>query len=167
MLSFLLILVFISIVSADTQYNCPSSDAKQHAGCKFHVTFENSCDDVKEEMRKRIAGQYDQWHDPHNNGTYTELAEYKGSLETSRLTGDKKYTDLINFSFEWNSDSVGCVVYGCSQSQVFSIGDAGTNYCNIFSLYCNDDKCQPFTKLKYSNEVIDKCTQADPNVCLP
>ena len=42
-------------------------------------------------MRKRIAGQYDQWHDPHNNGTYTELAEYKGSLETSRLTGDKKY----------------------------------------------------------------------------
>ena len=53
MLSFLLILVFISIVSADTQYNCPSSDAKQHAGCKFHVTFENSCDDVKEEIKTR------------------------------------------------------------------------------------------------------------------
>ena len=173
MLSLLLILAFISVLTAselkkalkDDEYICPGSDSKAHASCKVHIKFEESCKVVQDEMSNRIAGQYDKWHDPHNNGTYTQLSKQNYLLEASRLTGDKKYTDLINYQFI-EALSGGCDVYGCSESQVFSIGDAGTNFCNIFSLYCSDDKCQPFTKLTYS-ESVGKCTQADPALCLP
>jgi hypothetical protein len=50
---------------------CPTSDSSVHAGCQEEIVFSNSCDEVRQEISGRIAGQYNQWHDPHNNGTYT------------------------------------------------------------------------------------------------
>ena len=48
------------------------------------------------------------WTDPHNNGTYTLIGETADLFELSRLTGDGKYTDLINFAF--GSSGSGCSV---------------------------------------------------------
>lgn len=44
------------------------------------------------------------WSDPHNNGTYTLLANSNpggapATWQMQRVTGDQKYTDLINFVF--------------------------------------------------------------------
>jgi len=38
-----------------------------------------------------------------------------------RVTGDKKYTDKINFAFA--DAGSGCSISGCSESQVTSIAD--------------------------------------------
>ena len=81
------------------------------------------------------------------------------------MTGDGKYTDLINYAF-YSYGETSCQVWGCSVSQVFSIGDYGTNYCNIHDLYCDEPGCNPFYKLFY-DEKIDKCTQADQDICTP
>lgn len=129
--------------STQDSYDCPTSPALSYASCKVTASADKDCDAVRYEMLARVNGQYATWHDPHNNGTYTLLSNSSPSkLELKRLTGDKKYTDKINFVFEPNAD-FGCTVRGCSRSQVFSIGDFSTNYCNMFSLYCSSkDGCK-------------------------
>mmetsp|Transcript_3810 Transcript_3810/g.5959 ORF Transcript_3810/g.5959 Transcript_3810/m.5959 type:complete len:166 (+) Transcript_3810:34-531(+) len=160
-----IVLVFIGvIVSTVCAMDCPSSDAAVHAGCEMTTTFgSNSCSDVKTEVLQRINGQYDKWHDPHNNGTYSTKNTMSDSVfDIERLTGDGKYTDKIRFTFE--DTSSGCSLSACSQSQVFSIGDFSTNYCNSHDLYCSDEGCAPFSQLKYT-ESFGKCTSHD-DVCL-
>lgn len=143
--------------------NCPKSQSWQHAGCETMISFQSSCSAVRDEITARVGGQYESWYDPHNNGTYTFVSKNDPALfQLSRLTGDKKYTDLINFSFE--DAGSGCNVSACSESQSFSVGDYGTNYCNIFDLYCSDAKCKPFSALKYS-EKVGKCTEVSPSKC--
>ena len=61
---------------------------------------------------------------------------------------------------------MGCSVSACSESQVFSIGDYGTNFCNIHDLYCSDAACKPITQLAYT-EVAGKCTEQSPAACTP
>ena len=147
---------FSPIFVKDIGYQCPSSPALMHAGCQVMIAFENSCDSVTAEIKARINGEGG-WEDPHNNGTYAIIKESSSLLEVSRLTGDGKYTDLINYSFEKQGDSA-CSVAACSESQVYSIGDAGTNFCNIPDLYCQESGCNPINSLKYT-ESVGKCTQ--------
>lgn len=156
--------LILAAATAATAMNCPKSDAIQHAGCQVTVSFTDSCADVQKEITTRINGQYDAWHDPHNNGTYTLTDTTATELSASRLTGDQKYTDKLLFTFIEGADGAGCKVEACSESQVFSIGDFSTNYCNLHSLYCADEGCRPFTTLTYT-EAVGKCT-ASGDECL-
>jgi len=134
-----------------------------HASCELTVDFSNSCGDVQTEMKARINGQYNEWHDPHNNGTYAITSSSGNELATSRLTGDKKYTDLQLFTFTSNAQN-GCTMTACSQSQVFSIKDFGTNYCNLLVLYANNGN-KPVTKALTYSESVGKCTESTPQAC--
>ena len=160
----LLGLLFVSQVVA-TGLICPKSASAMHAGCEVPaISFRNSCDAVRNEIIKRVEGQYDSWHDPHNNGTYSVVAKEAALFQLSRLTGDKKYTDLINFAFADNAEG-GCDVAACSESQSFSIGDYGTNYCNILFLYCGEARCKPFQVLEYAPATMGTCTEQSPEKC--
>ena len=123
-------------------YSCPSSKAFIHASCKITADTDASCTDVKVEMLARVAGQYATWHDPHNNGSYV-ITNNATNLELSRTTGGAgTYTDHLAFAF--TDSSSGCELSGCSASQVYSIKDFSTNYCNLRMLYCSSaDGCKP------------------------
>lgn len=146
-------------------YNCPSSGNPVHAGCEVEVNFQAGCDVAQAEIHARINGQMTgAWTDPHNAGNYTMLAETTELMQLQRTTGNQKYTDKINFLFKANGDS--CNLKACSRSQVFSIGDAGTNFCNIHDLYCDDDKCHPINRIPFT-EKAGKCTEAKASACTP
>ena len=154
---------FSPSIVKDVSYLCPNSPALMHAGCQVSIEFKNSCTEVQSEVRNRVNG-VGGWTGPHNNGTYTLIAETAKLIELSRLTGDGKYTDLINFAFE--ASGSGCSVKACSESQVYSIGDAGTNFCNIHDLYCTEEGCNPIKSgLKYE-ETAGKCTSENPSKCI-
>jgi len=168
-------LAILSIVFAAQpyDYNCPPSAASMHAGCKVNTRFESTCETVQQEMMKRINGQTESaasdkyWRDPHNNGTYTLLTQSNPNPDLftlQRVTGDGKYTDLINFVFG-PVDNTQCNVFACSESQVTSLLDYGTNFCNIHDLYCAEAGCKPFAKLSYEEEAA-KCTKQDASVCI-
>lgn len=138
---------------------CPGSKAAIHASCAVSISFKNSCSHVIDEMTARIAGQYDEWFDPHNNGTYKILSQSETLLSLERRTGNGEYTDLVNFVFEANDR--GCLVSGCSESQVTSILDFGTNHCNLFVLYCGTkDGCRIVRHDLAFSETINSCTDA-------
>lgn len=135
---------------------CPGSPAMMHASCRVNAAAEAPCADVRAEILARVAGQYNKWHDPHNNGTYTLLDAGAAptdpaasmAITLKRLTGDKKYTDKMRFILTPTAPKSGskemCSISGCSQSQVFSIADFSTNYCNLRMLYCGDGEgCSP------------------------
>ena len=44
-------------IAQQDDYDCPSSDAMVHAGCKVYTVFENPCSTVQQEMMKRVNGQ--------------------------------------------------------------------------------------------------------------
>jgi len=134
--------VFTLLAVVHSDMVCPPTAAWGPAcGMKLTTTAAASCDVVVEEMRARVNGQYSQWHDPHNNGTY-KIEQYGGSFSTSRLTGDGKYTDKQIFSL--SSTSTSCKIEACSRSQVSSILDMGTNYCDLKMLFCGSaDGCKP------------------------
>lgn len=144
---------------------CPTSGSSVHAGCEVTIAFTNSCSDVSNEMIARVNNQPTQWSDPHNHGLYSITSSSSSEIDVNRKTGDgSNYVDKIIYTFT-PSNTNGCDVTACSESQVFSIGDYGTNYCNIHNLYCSDDSCDPqITHLQYQEKVL-KCTQATPNVC--
>jgi len=129
------------IGAASGDMTCPDTPSSVACGMKITTTASASCDDVLAEMKARVGGQYSKWHDPHNNGTYTEQ-NYGGTYSTSRVTGDGKYTDKEIFTLTASGSS--CKIEACSRSQVFSIGDFGTNYCDLKMLYCGSaDGCKP------------------------
>merc|ERR1719215_1213371 len=124
---------------------CPGSPAKVHASCDLTITFPTtSCQKLEKEMLARNKG-ISGWKDPHNNGQYS-LRKDSGKVLGSRLTGDGLYTDLMEFDFKPLDDGNGCTLHACSESQVKSILDFGTNYCNLKNLYCNSgDGCRWLT----------------------
>jgi len=125
---------------------CPGSDAFMHASCQVTLTTTASCTDAKSEIYARVNGQYNVWHDPHNNGTYSVLSDDSGVLELQRVTGNGKYTDKMDFTFTDSSSGSGCSLTACSESQVNSVADFSTNYCNVRMLYCGTaDGCSPVT----------------------
>merc|ERR1712216_36294 len=160
--------IFAVVLAANASMGCPSTAAWGPAcGMKLSATASASCDAVLEEMKARVAGQYSAWHDPHNNGTY-KVEAYGGDFSTSRLTGDGKYTDKQIFSLSGSGDS--CKVEACSRSQVTSVLDMGTNYCDLKMLLCGTaDGCKPVKHdFSLSAETTEKFSQAsvDMSACL-
>ena len=119
---FLLLLLALVVLAGvgGVQMTCPKSASSVHAGCEVTTSFKDSCSSVQAEIKARVNGQYEAWHDPHNNGTYTLISSSDSTYELSRLTGDKKYTDQIIFSFE-SLASGACDVAACSESQVSKV----------------------------------------------
>jgi len=145
---------------------CPGSKAHIYASCQMTTTFKNACAEVIEEISARVGGQKNgTWHDPHNKGTYTIDTQTATEIDMHRLTGNNKYTDKQVLSFTTDSDG-SCVMQACSQSQVTSIFDGSTNYCNLHDLYCSDDGCHVVhSKLTY-HEFYNACAQNDATQCL-
>lgn len=127
---------------------CPGSPAWIHASAKVKVNIKASCQTVLDEMIARVQAQSGEWHDPHNNGRYRLLAQGKTDPSTlfaniSRTTGNGKYTDKLGFRF-YVTGTEQCGVHACSESQVTSIADFSTNYCNLRNLYCGSaEGCKP------------------------
>lgn len=151
---------------------CPGSPTWSHAKCKMTVQFQQPCTTVISEINLRLTSPT--WVDPHNHGTYTQLSSSRISsnhilVKGSRLTGDGKYTDLFTFyTTDKNSSSQPqCEVNACSESQVFSILDFSTNYCNLRNLYCNSqDGCSPVQyELDYEEIYVD-CHQNKKQNCI-
>mmetsp|Transcript_2276 Transcript_2276/g.2575 ORF Transcript_2276/g.2575 Transcript_2276/m.2575 type:complete len:215 (+) Transcript_2276:120-764(+) len=154
---------------------CPGSPSWQHAKCSMITIFPKgtTCNLVQTEITSRILG-VNGWTDPHNHGTYTLLNQVENQEENmtqitgSRLTGDGKYTDIFIFTLEDSpTNENGCILRGCSESQVFSVLDFSTNYCNLRSLYCNNDVdgC-PIVKENFTyEETYVACRQNDASQC--
>jgi len=160
-------LLAVGIAVATADMTCPSTPASLACGMKVTTTASASCADVLGEMNARIAGQYGAWHDPHNNGTYS-VESYGGTFSTSRLTGDGKYTDKQIFTLTDQSGS--CLIEACSRSQVTSLFDKGTNYCDVKMLFCGSkDGCKPVKNdFSVGQETTSKFAQAsvDMGACL-
>jgi len=124
----------VGVVAAD--YQCPGGPRVTHAGLRMTSTATASCHTVKAEMLSRVAG-VSGWYDQHNRGTYTEQ-DYGGDVSFSRRTGDDKYTDKMIFVLI--DEGSNCKIEGCSESQVFSIADFSTNYCEQKLLFCGSDE---------------------------
>ena len=79
----------------------------------------------------------------------------------------RRYTDHIMLTFNDITDN-SCQVDGCSESQVFSILDFSTNYCNIRQLLCGaKDGCKVAGKDLAGVEThIGDCTQHDKGKCI-
>jgi len=140
---------------------CPGSKAWiSHAQTELDVTFSsNSCEEVKTVIVNRANGsQNGQWVDPHNKGKYTVLSNDGDTVELQRETGNGKYTDKMTFTLTTSGE--GCAVFACSESQVTSVKDFSTNYCNLHDLYCSDAGCNALageTALSY-DEKITECS---------
>lgn len=153
----------VLLLSAASTSACPGSPVRMHAKCDMGVTFAQPCDSVLAEINARIAGK-DGWTDPHNGGVYSVNNQTSSFLSGQRVTGDGKYTDLFDFSF--TSSSGGCTVEACSESQVNSVLDFSTNYCNLHDLYCSAASGCPTVgaDLTYT-ETYKSCSQHD-DVCV-
>jgi len=130
--------------AVEASMTCPGTSALVACGMQVTATADAPCDQVLAEMKARVAGQArGAWVDPHNGGTYS-VQSYGGTFSTSRVTGDRKYTDKQIFTLEPEGMGGACKIEACSRSQVFSIGDFGTNYCDLKMLYCGSrDGCKP------------------------
>merc|ERR1711957_1058082 len=126
-----------------------------------------TCDKVEAEIKARVNGQYTKWHDPHNNGTYA-FQSYGGTVSTSRVTGNGKYTDKQIFTLTQTDNS--CKIEACSRSQVTSVFDMGTNFCDLKMLYCSSqDGCKPVVNdFTVSSETTSKFSMStvDLKACL-
>ncbi|KAJ1444357.1 hypothetical protein M885DRAFT_553148 [Pelagophyceae sp. CCMP2097] len=138
MRSFVLLAAAATAGAADVA--CPGSPSWVHAKATVTAKFPTaSCADVKAEMLARIHGEGG-WVDPHNGGTYVVTADEAGVLSTSRTTKNKQYTDKQTTTFAGTAQ--GCTLQMCSESQVMSIADFSTNYCNLHVLFCGSkDGC--------------------------
>lgn len=161
--------VFLAFAaSAKAGPECPSSGSWIHASTSVEVTLmKATCNTVMSEMMARVGAQPAGWHDPHNNGTYalTSGPMDLPKVELTRVTGDGKYTDKILFTCQdGGCGPAGCSakLSGCSASQVFSVADFSTNYCNLRMLYCGSKAgCKPMTK---AGDVPFEETSVSPSI---
>jgi hypothetical protein len=166
---FLLLACALLVVLGLTRLSTLSNMGEIRAGCNLTTDFSNSCSDVQSEISQRVFGQTNKWHDPHNNGSYSFVglpSKEKSILQRVSGTGSKvKYIDSIELTFEPSQNDDKCRMSAKSSSQVFSILDFGTNFCNINNLYCTDNKaCQSFGDLKYVY-TVGKCTDSTIKSC--
>ena len=125
-------LLFLGLAGANAM-TCPGSSAWIHAKCEISVTLPNAdCASVIAEVKARAAGT-DGWCDPHNKGIYTVDSATSSVLNMHRKTGNGKYTDKQTLTF--SASGKGCAVAACSESQVTSVYDYSTNYCNLHGKY--------------------------------
>lgn len=165
-LSFLL--AAASIIPYGHVWACPGSPASFHSSCEMTISFpDTSCEKVAKEIVSRGNGMHG-WIDPHNRGEYTITSQSNSKVEGSRLTGDKRFTDLFDFELKDDGNG-GCNVVACSESQVNSILDFSTNYCNLRMLYCNSsDGCKPIKEDMKYEENYDwfSCSQRQAYKCI-
>eukprot|EP00434_Breviolum_minutum_P016006 symbB.v1.2.014107.t1/scaffold1018.1/size143800/9 len=134
---------------------CPGSKSFIHASAKVVAIASASCQDVHEEVKARV--QSPTWHDPHNGGTYSIVSDSSSEIQLQRVTGNKKFTDKMILTLAATSGR--CMIMGCSESQVFSIADGSTNYCNLRNLYCGSaDGCKPV-----KNDFTSRETEVKPS----
>jgi len=152
---------------------CPGSKAWVHAKTQLAVSFKNSCADVMKEINLRVSSQASgAWVDPHNGGKlgqakYTIESSTANSIHLHHLTGNGKYTDelILTFAGVMSGDGVEtCSVTACSESQVTSVLDFSTNYCNLHDLYCSDPECNAdnlkgHTKLTYTEKIVENSSK--------
>merc|ERR1711924_425641 len=147
---------------------CPGSKAWVHAKTQLAVSFQNSCADVMKEVKLRVDSQASgAWVDPHNGGKlgvakYTIESSTATSIHMHHLTGNGKYTDELIFTFSGSGNT--CSVTACSESQVTSVLDFSTNYCNLHDLYCSDNECNAdnlkgHTKLTYTEKIVENSSK--------
>ena len=108
------------------------------------------------------------WTDPHNGGKYAVASSSATALAGTRTTANGQYTDKFAFSFA--AVSAGCELEACSESQVTSVADFSTNYCNLHNLYCgSQDGCTPAgSDYAYTETDVDTSIGAssDKDACL-
>merc|ERR1719436_1256448 len=63
-------------------------------------------------------------------------------LLTKRTTKNHEFTVKQDFKLS-PTGSGGCSVVACSESQGLSAADKGTNFCDMFDLFCNSKDCDP------------------------
>lgn len=164
----MLITIIVTITAIIAGFSLVNIASPVRAGCNLTVNFAASCSRVTTEINARVHGQKNLWHDPHNNGTYRFVGANTvdhTSLERDSGTGSKvKYTDAIDLTFLASPDDATCKLTATSKSQVFSILDFGTNYCNINDLYCSDEACHPFDVLQYT-QIVGTCTDSRKEMC--
>mmetsp|Transcript_31677 Transcript_31677/g.62211 ORF Transcript_31677/g.62211 Transcript_31677/m.62211 type:complete len:178 (-) Transcript_31677:116-649(-) len=156
------VLASVLLAVAAAKMKCPGSSAWIHSGMKITSFTSATCDVVKEEAILRVANQYRGWHDPHNNGTYAVAKpSLGGDISFTRVTGDGKYTDKMIISLT-DEDGRMCRIEGCSESQVTSLMDFGTNYCNLKMLWCGKaDGCKVVSHdFTTTNEKTESMKQA-------
>merc|ERR1711988_1669131 len=86
-------------------------------------------------------------------------------LSTQRVTGDGKYTDLQKFTL--TTSGSGCSVAACSESQVFSILDFSTNFCDLHNLWCGSQDGCPVANADFKyTETINSCHSSDKSKCV-
>jgi len=124
-----------------TAFACPGSYSIIHAGATMNIEFTNSCAEVAEEIEARANAHADgaMWQDPHNHGTYTLLKSSATYIETKRVTKNRVFEDKQDFKL--TPKGTGCAVEACSESQGLSAADKGTNFCDMFDLFCNKEDC--------------------------
>ena len=160
----------VAALLSSPAYSCPGSAAWIHASAKIAATAQAPCESVHDEILARVHGQPATWHDPHNNGTYSLLSSPPGTLELARRTANDKYTDKLNLVLKPTTPT-SCTILGCSESQVTSVSDFGTNYCNMRMLYCSSlDGCHPvthdFTSTEDAVSTSSPAAQHDMSLCL-
>jgi len=140
-----------TLVLADS--SCPGSAAWIHAKTTIKAAFANSCAEVQAEVKARAEGSTSgKWTDPHNGGSYTEPAA-AGDVWSLEHKAAKGYIDKVKLTFS-DAANGGCNLNACSESQVTSVLDMSTNFCNIHDLYCADAGCHVLgSKLSYTEDV--------------
>jgi hypothetical protein len=165
----LLILSFLLFDSASSSSSiCPESPVSVFARCEMTVSFHQTCRQVQSEIRARLTSNNKKWIDPHNHGTYYSL-EFSNSsrIEASHLTGNGLYTDKLALEFVVVDNSAGgCTLRACSTSQVTSIVDYSTNYCNLYNLYTGEGLKHELTIIHHGGgETYPDCWQRKLHRC--
>ena len=143
---------------------CPGSPVPVHAKCEMSIRFNNAeCRIVMEEIRLRLQ-HTNGWTDPHNNGGYSLISSTSNFFEASRQTGNGLYTDLFNLEFSNLANDGSCLVRACSESQVTSVLDFSTNYCNIHNLYNGKNNIVRYDINDFQEEYTD-CGQRNKQKC--
>jgi len=158
-------LLLLAAVVALANAKCPGSKAFIHAKTEMTVTFQDSCADVQGVIKARISGSTSgTWVDPHNKGHYVLKSSSAEGMALQHITSGKNhggpYTDEVLLTF--TSSGAGCSVDACSESQVTSVLDFSTNFCNIHDLYCSDAGCNPIAganKLAYTEKIIENSSK--------
>merc|ERR1712113_8965 len=91
------------------------------------------------EIEARASAPQTMWQDPHNDGTYELLKNEGNYILTKRTTKNKVFEDKQDFKL--TPKGTGCSVVACSESQGISAADKGTNFCDMFDLFCNKSDC--------------------------
>jgi hypothetical protein len=183
MMMMMLVCTAAAASQQDSSSVCPKSPAYVHAKCEMSVQFENSCSQVFEEIMARLTDE--SWIDPHNAGKYTLLDSHhhdhvdsnhdSSEIQASRTSGGQGlYTDLLGMRLvdqknnDGTSTTTTCVLSACSESQVTSILDFSTNYCNLHNLYCGtNENCRVLKHdLAYRRETFESCWQRDVSKCI-